>query len=594
MNINSKEEVFALDIGTRSVVGIIIQKQAERKYCIVDYEIIEHENRAMYDGQIHNIDNVMKVVSQIKCNLEERNCKSFNSVAVAAAGRSLYTIKASAERNISPFYEITANDVLSLEWDAVRNALQQINKNYKKIDKRWDYHCIGYSVVNYKIDDQKIGSLIKQKGKKISIDLLATFLPRIVVDSLLTVIYKIGLELRSITLEPIAACHVAIPPGMRQLNVALVDIGAGTSDIAIAKAGSITAYGMVPVAGDEITEKLCEEYLLDYDTGEKVKRKLYTDNTTITFLDILGNNKTHQKDKIIENIDGTVEILAKKISEKIFDINGIAPNAVICIGGGSLTPKLTEKIAYHLGISKDRVRIRGSDIIASVSNIHEDIVGPFGVTPIGIAVNSLESGGLNMINVLVNDIEVQLFEFEDPTVVNALIQCGISPIDIYGAPGMALTFEINGQIKVVKGNLGEVCKIKVNGKEANINTILHNNDIISFVPGVKGQDAKVYIRDFISENHFKTIFVNDQKVEVIPDVYMNGERVEPGIFIEDGSKIMIQEKDMILIDVLNYISLDDEKISSKLIIRINGEEANFTSPVKDGDRVDIYYEESPF
>ena len=103
MIIDSKEEVFALDIGTRSVVGIIIRKETEREYCVVDYEIIEHENRAMYDGQIHNIDQVIKVVSQIKYNLEERNGKTFNRAAVAAAGKSLYTIRATAERSISHF-----------------------------------------------------------------------------------------------------------------------------------------------------------------------------------------------------------------------------------------------------------------------------------------------------------------------------------------------------------------------------------------------------------------------------------------------------------------------------------------------------------
>ena len=75
---------------------------------------------------------------------------------------------------------------------------------------------------------------------------------------------------------------------------------------------------------------------------------------------------------------------------------------------------------------------------------------------------------------------------------------------------------------------------------------------------------------------------------------MNGERANPDILIEDGSKIIIKEKDMILIDVLNYITFDDKKVSSKLITKINGEEANFTSPVKDGDRVLIYYEDTPF
>ena len=155
-----------------------------------------------------------------------------------------------------------------------------------------------------------------------------------------------------------------------------------------------------------------------------------------------------------------------------------------------------------------------------------------------------------------------------------------------------LTFEINGQIKVAKGTLGETCKIKVNGKKPN-SVLFYIIMTKSVLFGVKGQMQRV-ILEISSENSFKTIFVNDDKIEVFPDVYMNGERANPDILIEDGSKIIIKEKDMILIDVLNYITFDDKKVSSKLITKINGEEANFTSPVKDGDRVLIYYEDTPF
>ena len=78
-----------------------------------------------------------------------------------------------------------------------------------------------------------------------------------------------GLEAGSLTLEPIAALTVAIPPQMRLLNLALVDIGAGTSDIAVVQRETIVAYAMVPVGGDEITERLAAEYLLDFNTAEK-------------------------------------------------------------------------------------------------------------------------------------------------------------------------------------------------------------------------------------------------------------------------------------------------------------------------------------
>lgn len=84
--------------------------------------------------------------------------------------------------------------------------------------------------------------------------MVATFLPSEVVDSLYAVMQKAGLEVASMTLEPIAALNAAIPADLRLLNLALVDIGAGTSDIAVCRDGSVVGYTMATVAGDEITE----------------------------------------------------------------------------------------------------------------------------------------------------------------------------------------------------------------------------------------------------------------------------------------------------------------------------------------------------
>ena len=77
----------------------------------------------------------------------------------------------------------------------------------------------------------------------------------------------------ALTLEPIAAINVLIPPSMRRLNVALVDIGAGTSDIAITDLSTVMAYGMVPIAGDEVTEAISDQYLLDFSFSRTSKTR---------------------------------------------------------------------------------------------------------------------------------------------------------------------------------------------------------------------------------------------------------------------------------------------------------------------------------
>ena len=86
----------------------------------------------------------------------------------------------------------------------------------------------------------------------------------------------------------IAAINIAIPEKFRLLNIALVDVGAGTSDISIVKDGSIIAFGMIPLAGDEVTETIARNYLTDFATAEHVKRQCER-RKSVTFKDIFEN-----------------------------------------------------------------------------------------------------------------------------------------------------------------------------------------------------------------------------------------------------------------------------------------------------------------
>ena len=169
--------------------------------------------------------------------------------------------------------------------------------------------------------------------------MVVAFLPKVVIESLQTVLTECKLELASITLEPIAAINAILPPTMRKLNLALVDVGAGTSDIAISKDGSVVAYGMVPLAGDEITEALCEKYLLDFNDGEILKRNIEgNEEEYLEFTDILGFVQNIKRSEIIDNISFAVKNLAQEIARKIIDLNSKSPQGVILIGGGSRTP----------------------------------------------------------------------------------------------------------------------------------------------------------------------------------------------------------------------------------------------------------------
>ena len=81
------------------------------------------------------------------------------------------------------------------------------------------------------------------------------------------------------------------------LNIALIDVGAGTSDICVTKDGSIIAYGMIPMAGDELTEVLVHEFLVDFATAETIKRAS-TEGGDITYEDIMGISHTIKSEDV--------------------------------------------------------------------------------------------------------------------------------------------------------------------------------------------------------------------------------------------------------------------------------------------------------
>lgn len=288
---------------------------------LAGYEILasartEHRQRAMYDGQVHDVEEVAQAVKEVKNSLEQKTGMTLDKVAVAAAGRALKTESASAVREETYIMHWRQEDILALEMEAVQEARKKIETMIDPA-KESAYYCAGYSTVSQSVEDEQLSRISGQRGKKIGVEVIATFLPRTVVDGLLSVLEKVGLKMQSLTLEPIAAGQAAIPQDMRRMNLALVDIGAGTSDIALTNEGTFFSFGMVPMAGDEITEAICTHYLLDFQEGEDVKRRLSTD-TEFIFSNFFGQETISNKEDIEELIQPCVHELAKKSARKFW------------------------------------------------------------------------------------------------------------------------------------------------------------------------------------------------------------------------------------------------------------------------------------
>lgn len=567
MQLPEKRKLFALDIGTRSVVGIILEEQTENTYHVSEVKMIEHSERSMLDGQIHDVLSVSKIISQIKEELEI-NHGPLKKVSVAAAGRALKTERAQVSVSIAGKPMMQKQDILHFELSAVQKAQAAVAEKFK-VEKSHYYYCVGYSVLYYRLDGEEIGSLIDQQGEEASVEIIATFLPKVVVESLIAALHRSGLEMEALTLEPIAAINVLIPPSMRRLNVALVDIGAGTSDIALTDEGTVIAYGMVPIAGDEITEALSDQFLLDFPIAETVKRSL-THQEVITITDILGFETEMNSSDVLQQIEPAIEKLASSICDEILLLNNnTSPKAVMLVGGGSLTPELPTRVAQKLNLPPNRVAIRGIDAISGLTFAEHIHKGPELVTPIGIAI-AAEKAPIQYITIYMNEQPVRLFEMKKLTVGDCLLAAGIKMNRLYGKPGMAKIITLNGNSVTIPGQHGTPPVLLKNGQPCTLDDSIENGDHLSVEKGQDGDVTELQINDLIDHIPTKTVNINGVVYEITAKIICNGKEVNGHNFIQDRDEIRYEMPNTIE-ELLLYLQLhDDIKAIQPFHIKLNG------------------------
>ncbi len=594
-----KKHLFALDIGTRSVIGIVAEQEPDGTLKILDTTRREHKTRAMLDGQIHDVPQVAAIIDEVKGALE-KTTGPLKSVAVAAAGRALYTMTAEAEMNFSGV--ITAEDQSRLDFSGVQTAQIKLAES-SEVDDPTHYYCVGYSTIKYTLDGNQLKSLIGQRGRQATASVIATFLPRQVIDSMDSALSATGLRLQAITLEPIAAINVLIPPTMRHLNLVLVDIGAGTSDVAITKNGSVIAYGMVPQAGDEITEALSQHFLLDFNVAERIKREA-AEGKEVGFTDILGMEYHMAADEVLKALLPAVQKLADAIAHQIMELNGDEPQAVLLVGGGALTPHLAECVSEKLALPQERVAVRHPNAVDGVSELPPELMKPDAVTPLGILkIASLNT--LHFVTVYVSGEEHRLFNFRELTVSDALLAAGVQLKSATGKQGVGITITVDGEEKFFPGTVGKAAAVTLDGQSADLETPIPGGAHIEILPGEEGDPPTLTVADVADAPETYTLYINGNKKTLPPAFLVNGELADENRLLVDGDVVESKETRSVgeALKMMGY-----PPTGKKIKYKLNGTETQFTcipeillndqpttlsASVYEGDRIEYILPEDP-
>lgn len=564
--------VFGLDIGTRNVVGTVGYRQEEEFFVLAQY-IKEHETRSMLDGQIHDIGRVGRTINTVKKELEGQLQIELNDVCIAAAGRVLKTVTTTVSYEFEEERVVTGEDIHTLDLLGIEKAQKILNENN---DTKFKFYCVGYSVVKYYLNGDIFSNLENHKAEEISEDIIVTFLPEDVVDGLYSAVGIAGLKVANMTLEPIAAINVAIPETFRMLNIALVDIGAGTSDISVTKDGSIIAYGMIPSAGDELTELLVQHYLVDFKTAEYIKLQSGLEEE-IEYEDIMMIKHTITAEEVWQLLKPLVDDLADSIAAKIKELNGgDTVSATFVVGGGGKIHGFIEHLSFQLGLPQERVALRGEEVLQEIHFEQQDIrKDPLLVTPIGICLNYYDQKN-NFIFVRFNGERIKLYDNDKLTIVDAALQAGFPNEQLFPRRGKEINFTVNDKKRIARGEAGESAVVRVNGHLANINAPLEPNSEITIEPSTQGSDAVCRLEDL--EEYGKSMLnfeVNGHPVSCPKFAEVNGILEMPDYEIKENDRIEMRS----YYTVSQIIEFMDVEIDMEKEILVNNKPADLETLV---------------
>lgn len=558
--------IFALDIGTRTVVGVLAKKTPQG--CrIIDMVTVAHEKRSMADGQIEDIQSVSLDIKRVKRELENRQGISLQKTCIAAAGRALKTLRASWEYKLPKDKIITPEALKATELDAVRRTCE----SFMQTNDNAAFYCVGHSVISRSLDGFKVQKPEGHRGERLTTDIIAAYLPAYVVESLCTAVDNAGLEVSRLTLEPIAAMSAVIPPELRLINLALCDIGAGTSDVAVSRDGSVIAYGMATTAGDEITETIMKELLVDFNTAEAIKTSTEKE---IPYKNILLTECKITHEQVMTLISPVEHDLAKVIANEILSANAKPPQAVFLVGGGSKLEGLAALVAEELGLDPTRVITGRRELLRGIIAPEDLIIGAEHTTPFGIALSSGEGVSYDFTTITVNGKKLRTLDTNRLTVFELMSFAKIKPEDMIASTGKTISFTISGEKITLRGEPAKPSEIMVNGEPASLNTVVTKGDEVVITPAEKGADGAARLSDYFDMTTVRscTVTLLGKKRRAGRYILINGRETIADRRIWDGDEVEFVETETLgkLLaqhNVTESVLLNDKRVSNEVLLQ---------------------------
>ncbi len=377
-----------LDIGTTKIVAIIGKKNEYGKIEVMG--IGRSKSLGVHRGVVNNITQTIKSIQQAVEQAETNSGLKIGSVVVGIAGQHIRSLQHSD-------YITRVNSEEVINEDDLDKLCNQV---YKLVMLPGE-EIIHVLPQEYKVDGQ---AEIKQPIGMYGGRLEANF--HVVVGQVSSIknvgrcIKSAGLDLDNITLEPLASSDAVLSQEEKEAGVALIDIGGGTTDLAIFKDGIIRHTAVIPFGGNVITEDIKEGCSIIEKQAELLKIKFGSawpgENKDNEIVSIPGLRGREPKEITLKNLSKIIHARVVEIVEQVYvEIKNYGHEeqkkkliaGIVLTGGGSQLKHLKQLVEY----------ITGMDTRIGYPNEHlagdsdAEIASPLYATAVGLLMNAVQN-----------------------------------------------------------------------------------------------------------------------------------------------------------------------------------------------------------
>jgi cell division protein FtsA len=339
---NERNIIVGLDVGTTKVCTIVGVQNPDSELEIIG--IGTHPSYGLKKGSVVNID---KTVRSIQCSLEEAKLMAgvnINSATIGIAGSHIYSFNSSGVVAIKGT-EITSSDV-----DRVLEAA-------KAVVIPSDREILHVIPQEFRVDNTNgIKDPIGMCGVRLEahVHIVTGSIP--LIQNLVKCVEQTGVKADSVTLQPIASSEAVLSSEEQELGVILVDIGGGTTDIAIWKEGSLIHSQIIPVGGNHFTNDLAVALKIPHAEAERIKinhgcvlAEQLNQSAHITVQGLSGTKPREVQLSLIADVLGARADELFKIIRTIIEDKNLGneiTGGIVLTGGGALIKGIAELGEY--------------------------------------------------------------------------------------------------------------------------------------------------------------------------------------------------------------------------------------------------------